>query len=60
MGSSIEAQLDAYEHGAGWFFWTWKTQHGAPEWDMRDLLANGVFPPPNNPGERQFPNQCGF
>ncbi|KAI9664155.1 MAG: exo-1,3-beta-glucanase [Trizodia sp. TS-e1964] len=41
----IEAQLDAYEQGAGWMFWTWKTE-GAPEWDMHDLLANGLFPQP--------------
>ena len=31
--------------GSGWIFWTWKTQ-GAPEWDMKDLLANGIFPQP--------------
>ncbi|KAI5818578.1 glycoside hydrolase superfamily [Pyronema omphalodes] len=54
----IEAQLDAYERGAGWFFWTWKTEQGSPEWEMRDLIRNGVFPQPLN--ARQFPNQCGF
>ena len=41
----IEAQLDAYERGTGWVFWTWKTE-SAPEWDMQDLLAEGVFPQP--------------
>lgn len=41
----IEAQLDSFEQGAGWFFWTWKTE-GAPDWDMRDLLENGLFPQP--------------
>ena len=55
---SIEAQLDAYERGVGWIFWTWKTEAGAPEWEMRDLIHNGVFPQPLT--ERQFPNQCGF
>jgi glucan 1,3-beta-glucosidase len=45
IGRFIEAQLDAYEKAAGWIFWTWKTE-GAPEWDMQDLLANGLFPQP--------------
>ena len=41
----IEAQLDAYEKNTGWIFWTWKTE-SAPEWHMKDLLANGLFPQP--------------
>jgi glucan 1,3-beta-glucosidase len=41
----IEAQLDAYESAAGWIFWTWKTE-SAPEWNMKELLANGLFPQP--------------
>lgn len=41
----IEAQLDAYGLGAGWFFWTWKTE-GSPGWDMQDLLSAGLFPQP--------------
>lgn len=45
IGRFIEAQLDAYEKANGWIFWTWKTE-GAPEWDMQDLLANGIFPQP--------------
>lgn len=45
IGRFIEAQLDAYEKADGWIFWTWKTE-GAPEWDMQDLLANGIFPQP--------------
>lgn len=44
--SFIEAQLDAFESAAGWIFWTWKTEQGAPGWDMGDLLANGLFPQP--------------
>lgn len=51
----IEAQLDAYEKGAGWLYWTWKTE-GAPEWDMKQQLAAGVFPNPVT--SRQFPGQC--
>jgi glucan 1,3-beta-glucosidase len=53
----IEAQLDAFEVGSGWVFWTWKTE-GAPGWDMEDLLVNGVFPQPLT--DREFPNQCGY
>ena len=53
----IEAQLDAYERRTGWIFWTWKTE-SAPEWDMQDLLANGLFPQPLT--ARQYPNQCGY
>jgi len=56
IGRFIEAQLDAYEKAAGWIFWTWKTE-GAPEWDMKDLLANGLFPQPLN--SRKYPGQCG-
>ncbi|KAL8935915.1 MAG: hypothetical protein Q9216_005197 [Gyalolechia sp. 2 TL-2023] len=54
--SYLEAQLDAYEQHTGWFFWTWKTE-SAPEWDMQDLIAGGLFPQPLN--SRQIPNQCG-
>jgi len=56
IGRFIEAQLDAYEKAAGWIFWTWKTE-GAPEWDMQDLLANGLFPQPLT--SRKYPGQCG-
>ncbi|KAJ4347498.1 hypothetical protein N0V95_005372 [Ascochyta clinopodiicola] len=56
IGRFIEAQLDAYEKATGWIFWTWKTE-GAPEWDMKDLLANGIFPSPLT--ARKYPGQCG-
>ncbi|KAF2006350.1 glycoside hydrolase family 5 protein [Amniculicola lignicola CBS 123094] len=56
IGRFIEAQLDAYEKASGWIFWTWKTE-GAPEWDMQDLLANGLFPQPLT--KRNYPGQCG-
>ncbi|KAF2872875.1 glycoside hydrolase superfamily [Massariosphaeria phaeospora] len=56
IGRFIEAQLDAYDKASGWIFWTWKTE-GAPEWDMQDLLANGLFPQPLN--SRKYPGQCG-
>ncbi|KAF2502528.1 glycoside hydrolase [Lophium mytilinum] len=41
----INAQLDAFEKATGWIWWTWKTE-SAPEWDMQDLLAEGIFPSP--------------
>jgi len=52
----INAQLDAYEKANGWIFWTWKTE-GAPEWDMQDLLKNGIFPSPVS--SRNVPGLCG-
>jgi len=70
----IEAQLDAYERRTGWIFWTWKTE-SAPEWHMKDLLANGLFPQPltsrqcklcpdlilrHVANNVQDPNQCGY
>lgn len=59
IGRFIEAQLTAFEKAAGWIFWTWKTE-GAPEWDMQDLLANGLFPSPvGDLSSRKYPNICG-
>ncbi|KAJ5773494.1 Exo-beta-1-3-glucanase (Exg1) [Penicillium paradoxum] len=51
----IEGQLDAYEKGTGWIYWTWKTE-GAPEWDMQEQIVAGVFPSPVT--SRQYPSQC--
>lgn len=45
IGRYIEAQLDAYERANGWIFWTWKNE-GAPEWNMQELLREGIFPQP--------------
>ena len=56
LRSYVEAQLDAYEKGGGWFFWTWKTE-SAPEWNLKDLLANDLFPQPLT--DRQNKGQCG-
>ena len=53
--SFTEAQLDAYEQHTGWIWWTWHTE-SAPEWDMQELIANGLFPQPIS--DRQYPNQC--
>lgn len=53
----IEAQLDAYEQGAGWVFWTWKTEN-ALEWDFQKLVYEGLIPQPLN--DRKYPHQCGY
>ena len=53
----IEAQLDAYGRRSGWVFWTWKTE-SAPEWHLKDLLAEGLFPQPLE--QRRFPGQCRY
>ncbi|KAI9847672.1 MAG: exo-1,3-beta-glucanase [Sclerophora amabilis] len=53
----VEAQLDAYEQGSGWIFWTWKTE-SAPEWHMKELLEEGLFPQPLT--SRKYRNQCGY
>jgi len=59
IGRFIEAQLTSYEKAAGWIFWTWKTE-GAPEWDMQDLLKNGLFPSPvGDMSKRKYPGICG-
>jgi len=39
------AQIDSFENGAGWIFWTGKTEGNcAPEWDYLFLLENGIVP----------------
>lgn len=54
----IEAQLDAFDYaGAGWVFWTFKTELTL-EWDFQRLTAAGIFPSPLT--DRTYPNQCGF
>lgn len=53
----VEAQLEAYDQGSGWIFWTYKTEN-ALEWDFRRLVDNGIFPFPFN--DRHYHNTCGF
>ncbi|KAI9743056.1 MAG: hypothetical protein M1818_003351 [Claussenomyces sp. TS43310] len=38
-----EAQMDSFEHGWGWFYWTWKTE-SAPQWSYEAGLAAGILP----------------
>ncbi|KAJ1930077.1 hypothetical protein IWQ60_000620 [Tieghemiomyces parasiticus] len=44
-----ETQMDAYEAGAGWIFWNFKTEM-APEWDYMLGVKEGWIP--KNPGRR--------
>ncbi|KAF2203320.1 glycoside hydrolase [Delitschia confertaspora ATCC 74209] len=54
----IEAQLQAYEGlTQGWIFWNFKTEgRTAGEWDLFQLLDNGVFPQPLS--NRKFGAVC--
>lgn len=42
----VEAQLALYERVcSGWFFWTYKKEHGGDRgWGWRDAVEGGVFP----------------
>ncbi|KAF8151326.1 glycoside hydrolase superfamily [Crassisporium funariophilum] len=42
----VKAQLDLFERCCGgWFFWTYKKQHGGDTgWSFRDAVERGVFP----------------
>lgn len=52
------AQIDSFERGSGYFFWTWTTTNeNAADWDYKRLLELGVVP--QNPDERMYPNICG-
>ncbi|KNG49831.1 glucan 1,3-beta-glucosidase precursor [Stemphylium lycopersici] len=53
----IEVQLEAYEaRTRGWIFWNFKTEGGAGEWDLFQLLDYGVFPQPLD--DRWFSKMC--
>jgi glucan 1,3-beta-glucosidase len=53
----IETQLDAFEAKTnGWVFWNFKTEGGAGEWDLFQLLDAGVFPQPL--WDRKFGKYC--
>ncbi|CAB50968.1 Glucan 1,3-beta-glucosidase I/II [Schizosaccharomyces pombe] len=53
----IETQLDQFERGAGWIYWTAKTGGPSPTWDMGLLIEYGVFPQPFT--DRQYSSYCG-
>ncbi|KAF2657878.1 glycoside hydrolase family 5 protein [Lophiostoma macrostomum CBS 122681] len=54
----VEGQMDAFERGTdGWIFWNFKTEGSAGEWDLFQLLNEGVFPQPLD--DRKFERVCG-
>ncbi|KAF2812665.1 glucan 1,3-beta-glucosidase precursor [Mytilinidion resinicola] len=53
----IETQLDTFESKTkGWMFWNFKTEGGAGEWDLFQLLDGGLFPQPIT--NRKFGKFC--
>ncbi|MCL2457339.1 MAG: glycoside hydrolase family 5 protein [Desulfobulbus sp.] len=44
------AQLLAFEQGAGWFFWTYRTET-TPEWSYRDCVGQGIIPDLGRPDQ---------
>ncbi|EOQ99558.1 hypothetical protein E3P92_03850 [Wallemia ichthyophaga] len=53
-----EAQINSFERGSGYFFWTWKTTNSnAADWNYSRLLELGIIP--QNPDNRMYPNICG-
>ncbi|GAA5888590.1 hypothetical protein JCM6882_009008 [Rhodosporidiobolus microsporus] len=38
------AQISAAEKGAGWAFWSWKTQLNSPLWGYKDAVEAGFIP----------------
>ncbi|KAM0792072.1 hypothetical protein ACM66B_004776 [Microbotryomycetes sp. NB124-2] len=52
-----EVQTSVYEQGAGWIYWTWKTESGQSEdWSYSKGLQYGWIP--SNPTEKKYGNQC--
>lgn len=51
------AQVQAYEKGLGWFFWSWKVQLGDDyRWGYRNAVEAGVIP--QNPDEAAGLAKC--
>ncbi|KAF2098227.1 family 5 exo-beta-1,3-glucanase glycosyl hydrolase [Rhizodiscina lignyota] len=38
-----EAQMDSFEQGWGWFYWTWDTEQ-SPQWSYKKGMAAGILP----------------
>ncbi|EON68633.1 hypothetical protein W97_07891 [Coniosporium apollinis CBS 100218] len=38
-----QAQMESFEAGWGWFYWTWDTE-SAPQWSYKQGMAAGVLP----------------
>ncbi|KAI8335875.1 glycoside hydrolase superfamily [Chlamydoabsidia padenii] len=53
LNTFVQHQMDAYESGVGWFFWTYKTeQHVNPHWDYSLAWEKGWAPKDVN--QREF------
>ncbi|KAI8082810.1 glycoside hydrolase superfamily [Halteromyces radiatus] len=53
LNTFVQRQMDAYEAGVGWFFWTYKTeQHINPHWDYSLAWEKGWAPKDVN--QREF------
>ncbi|SAL95012.1 hypothetical protein [Absidia glauca] len=53
LNTFVQHQMDAYEGGVGWFFWTYKTeQHVNPHWDYSLAWEKGWAPKDVN--QREF------
>ncbi|KUI53000.1 putative glucan 1,3-beta-glucosidase D [Cytospora mali] len=39
-----EAQMDSFEAGWGWFYWTWWTSEGSWQWSYKRGLEAGILP----------------
>lgn len=38
-----EAQMDSFEQGWGWFYWTWDTEQ-SPQWSYKKGMEAGILP----------------
>lgn len=38
-----DAQMQSYELGWGWFYWTWQTETGA-QWSWKSGMRAGILP----------------
>jgi len=57
MRKFFEAQVQAYEQGAGWVYWTWKAEN-ADDWSYQVGLEGGWIP--KNPSDKIYNNLCGY
>ncbi|KAG0292662.1 hypothetical protein BGZ98_002504 [Dissophora globulifera] len=55
----FSAQLDAFEQGAGWFFWNFKTESN-PLWSYFDGVDNGWIPQDVNNRPPSYCKRMGF
>ena len=44
MTTFVQAQMDAFEYGWGWFHWTWISNQNAPQWSYKAGKDAGYLP----------------